>query len=775
TGSGAIGNIIEGNFIGIAGTGGSPLGNGFNGVALANLAANNLIGGAGAGGNQIAYNGSNGVVLFASAGIDNAILGNSIYSNTVLGIDLGGDGPTPNHNPPANSGPNRFENWPVVADATSISGVTTIRGTLNSVPSQNYRIEFFLNDTTNQSGFGEGRFFIGPLNQFVLSDGNGDFAVPFAFPATDTQYVTATATDPNGNTSEFSPGLLVRTPPVLGTQPTNAVLVEGTGTNICVTATGTPPIQYQWQLNGVNIAGATDSCYTIPVAQTNNAGSYTVVVLNDLGTLNSSAAALLLPLTNVPAGDYFSNRVAIRGTNGLISGSNIGATTEPGEPLHDGKVGGASVWYKWTPPYTGIASMGTVGSDFDTLLAVYRVNRTGPTNVTNLVAVSADDDGGGFFTSHVTFDADENFEYEIAVDGFYGAQGTFAFSWAEEETGDLQAVIVTNPVSQTVLPGAPAQFFVYAVPVCSEGHVNCQNPSHYPDNGVPKIKYQWLFNETVITNATGTNLTVTNAGVNNVGSYSALVTQRDRTIESRTASLQVNTTDGILQDVQAFHKYGDAFQGNPLLLGTFTQSLIQSGPGPHGLSVVVAGFTGSQVFNTTGGTSLGEFFCGVIGGSSEWLPFTTGQAGLLSVDTIGSSFHTLLAVLSSNNPPQVLNCATNNVGGTNSSLVVPVQANGNYLFGVDGVGGAFGRVVLNYNLVTGTNLSVPTISKTGMTNGAFRFHISGITNKFVVQVSTNLTSWISLSTNPAPVYQFDYIDSRSSNFPTRFYRVQTVP
>ena len=209
--------------------------------------------------------------------------------------------------------------------------------------------------------------------------------------------------------------------------------------------------------------------------------------------------------------------------------------------------------------------------------------------------------------------------------------------------------------------------------------------------------------------------------------------------------------------------------------GNQSQALVAV-PGAVDQAAIVAGFTGTQVFNTTGGTSQGEVFCGVIGGSSEWLPFTVSQSGLLAVNTDGSSFRTLLAVVSSNSPPTVLACDVNSgQGGTNSALVVPVQAGQNYLFGVDGVNGAFGSVVLNYTLTPGANTSVPTISHTGDTNGEFYLTITGLTNKFVVQVSTNLVNWVSLVTNPAPVYQTNYIDARSTNFGKRFYRVQTVP
>src|SRR5207302_6942049 len=102
------------------------------------------------------------------------------------------------------------------------------------------------------------------------------------------------------------------------------------------------------------------------------------------------------------------------------SGTNVGATREPGEPDHGGKHGSNSVWYVWNPPATGIATFTTSGSTFDTLLGVY----TG-TALTNLTAVARDEDSGGYVTSAARFNASARVNYYIAVDGFGGAQGPF--------------------------------------------------------------------------------------------------------------------------------------------------------------------------------------------------------------------------------------------------------------------------------------------------------------------------------------------------------------
>src|SRR6266446_9640847 len=54
-----------------------------------------------------------------------------------------------------------------------------------------------------------------------------------------------------------------------------------------------------------------------------------------------------------PANDLFANRTFISGTNLLVTGSNIGATGEVGEPMHAGVDGGKSVWWSWTAPFSG--------------------------------------------------------------------------------------------------------------------------------------------------------------------------------------------------------------------------------------------------------------------------------------------------------------------------------------------------------------------------------------------------------------------------------------
>lgn len=197
--------VISGNRVGTDVSGTAPLGNGQSGVFI--LASSFGVSvGAGAP-NIIAFNGGSGVSVGADASDasnDNRISGNSIHDNGRLGIDLGDDGVTPNQDCNTGRGPNLLQNFPVLTNAVSAGGTTTIDGELNSVPNSRFFIEFFSNTRCNPSGYGQGETFIGATS--VMTDGscNASFeaTLPQSLPAG--TFVTATATDAIGNTSEFS-------------------------------------------------------------------------------------------------------------------------------------------------------------------------------------------------------------------------------------------------------------------------------------------------------------------------------------------------------------------------------------------------------------------------------------------------------------------------------------------------------------------------------------------------------------------------------------------
>ncbi|HVF70078.1 MAG TPA: hypothetical protein VM940_00535 [Chthoniobacterales bacterium] len=223
---------VQGNYIGTAVDGATAI-EGNVGVRVENDAVV-TIGGTGAGqGNIIANNILPGIAVRNTAHV--TILGNSMYNNgfdpTTIGypgIDLNDDGITPNDTGDPDAGPNNLQNYPLLKTTTITGGSVQIVGSLNSTPNITYRLEFFGNDQVARQGFGEGKYMLGFAS--VTTDGSGNATFDVTFPAAKgAAHVTATATDPVGNTSEFSAaiGQLLNISTRLRVQTGDNVLIGG--------------------------------------------------------------------------------------------------------------------------------------------------------------------------------------------------------------------------------------------------------------------------------------------------------------------------------------------------------------------------------------------------------------------------------------------------------------------------------------------------------------------------------------------------------------------
>jgi hypothetical protein len=519
---------------------------------------------------------------------------------------------------------------------------------------------------------------------------------------------------------------------------------------------------YQWRKNGASIPGATNFCLSLDAVQLSDGGSYSVAVANDYGAALSDSAVLTISYPQVPPGDNFVDRVPIFGTNGIISGTNNGATREPGEPIHADKMGNSSVWYTWQAPASGIATFGMEGSSFDTLLAIYSGS-----SLSNLIVIAADDDTGGAFTSQAQFNAVAGTDYQIAIDA-YGPPGAFILNWQLEITTNHVPVITTKPDSATVAAGATHTFSVTIL------------------KRIIRHDFQWFFNGTPIPGETNKMLTVTNININNVGSYFVRITAGGAETESDPVSLQINLTGSEVQPVFAFNKFLDAVNAtNVLLLGTPpSPAFLFSIPGGRSRSsalagALAAGYTGAQVFNNYGASSDSgeEIHCSIICGVSEWIPFVAQEPGVLYVNTDGSKFDTVLAIYTpSNNAYARLACDDNSgLGGTNSSLGVSVPAGQTNFIVVDGKAGAIGPLVVNYSLVTSSTL----LNLGRNIAGLNRIRVTGHSGmRFTLLQTIDFRTWLPVTTLRAPVdgpNTLDYLDTSSANVPFRFYRALMLP
>jgi hypothetical protein len=205
---GVYNNVVQGNLIGTDLTGTNALANGFANVALWGGSTGNVVGGVGAGArNVIACSGGYGVVVYDSDTTNNSIRGNSIFSNGYLGIDLNGDGVTTNHTGFL-AGPNNLQNFPVLTNAFGSGTGTIVQGTLNSTAGQFFLIDVYGNASPDPSGHGQGQFYIGSVGVTTDGSGNAAFALTNIAGNFSGQFISATATDGDGNTSEFSADVL---------------------------------------------------------------------------------------------------------------------------------------------------------------------------------------------------------------------------------------------------------------------------------------------------------------------------------------------------------------------------------------------------------------------------------------------------------------------------------------------------------------------------------------------------------------------------------------
>lgn len=286
-----------GNRIGVGADGVTPLGNGFYGIYL--LASDNVIGGAGPDeGNIIAHNGHGSAnfpsgVRIGATGLRNTLRGNRIYNNAQLGIDLlQPAGVTLNDAGDVDTGANNLQNHPVLTFARAYAdGTTVIRGTLNSTPNTPFTLDFYSSDAADPTGYGEGEVYLDAASLTTDASGDAEFDVTLPVTLPPSSFVTATATHPDGSTSEFSQayaaggvvdvpisGLVVQvTPPVYTNLPVQFTASVSAGTGV----------SYDWDFGDGGVgSGAvvahtftTPGTYTVTVTAANNSGSATTSTL----------------------------------------------------------------------------------------------------------------------------------------------------------------------------------------------------------------------------------------------------------------------------------------------------------------------------------------------------------------------------------------------------------------------------------------------------------------------------------------------------------------
>jgi len=446
------------------------------------------------------------------------------------------------------------------------------------------------------------------------------------------------------------------------------------------------------------------------IAVDGKAGSTGVVVLR-LSLAASKPA---------PANDAFAARIAISGAADpagavRVSGANVGATEEAAEPDHAGNPGGRSVWWTWTAPGAGIATLSTAGSSFNTVLAVY----TGG-SLASLVPVAANDqDPAGGNTSRVSFATAAGVTYQIAVDGarvgLVAESGSIALRLAHA----AGAVVPANDgfAAAAALPGIQAAWNGFNIGATAEAG----EPDHAGLVAARSIWWTWTASSAgvamVSTAGSGIDTVLAVYTGSSVSSLTKVVandddgTQRTSRVVFKASAgtiyrIAVDGAGGasgqislsLLLDGAEAGPANDAFAAAaPILWPAVTIAIAPPPP----LTVSVRGT------NAGASREAGEpVHAAREGGASVWWKFKAPQGGVLEINSAGSGFEALLALYRGDAIDRLtpLGSDSGAPGRPYAAVRAFLTAGATYFIAVDGAGGAQGPVALHLKLETAREL-----------------------------------------------------------------------
>jgi hypothetical protein len=384
---------------------------------------------------------------------------------------------------------------------------------------------------------------------------------------------TCVVSNPAGSVTSDTAQLTLRLDaPTIIQQPQDLTVRSGSTASFSVIATGSTPLSYQWRKNGVNISGATNASYNIPFASDDDAGAYSVVISNSVGSVTSSSATLTIAavaptITNPPQSQTINQgspatfSVTATGTSPMtyqwrkdgvnISGAtnnsyvissaattNVGAYSVVVTNSAGNAISSSASLVVITPPVI-------VQQPSDTTLtlgatATFSVSATGTGPFSyqwkkRVNGVSTNISGATASTySIVNIGSSDGAQYSVDVSN---SAGTASSSNATLTVITPLPTITQQPQSISVTNGQLATFSVVA-------------------ESLAPLTYQWRRNGVNINGATSASYSTTaNSSTNNNSNYSVVVTNAGGSITSAAATLTVNVPPTITRQPASTTSY----------------------------------------------------------------------------------------------------------------------------------------------------------------------------------------------------------------------------
>ena len=448
-------------------------------------------------------------------------------------------------------------------------------------------------------------------------------------------------------------------PPVITTQPTNQTVTVGGAATFSVTASGSLPLSYQWNFNGTNISGATNTSLALTNVQASQAGNYAVLVTNAYGSVLSSNAVLTvnLPLPCAPAPSGLvgwwpaegnahdvvgtNNGTLVNGvtfTNGMVgqafSFDGVSSYVSiPDSPSLDTCVSGITVetWIKLNqltadPDWEGIVTKGNTS---------WRLMATAGAKTVYFAATGASPEdvygsrnvrdgqwhhvAGVYDGTNMSLYVDGTLDVSRAATGSISQNSSpvyiggnvamtgYIFDGLIDEASIYNRALTASEIQAIYAAGsggkcAPTSPVIISQPTNQTVTVGGTANFNVVASGSTPLSYQWRFNGTNIAGATNTTLTLTNVQLRQAGNYAVLVTNLYGSVLSSNAVLAVTL---------------DHFAWNPIPSPRFVNTpfsvIIRAQDLTNG---IFTNFTGTAILGTTNGVAVtppvsGNFVQGV--------------------------------------------------------------------------------------------------------------------------------------------------------------------
>jgi len=332
-------------------------------------------------------------------------------------------------------------------------------------------------------------------------------------------------------------------------EPQSQTVPPGTNVTFFVTATGLAPLSYQWQFNGINLAGATNSFLALVNVQLPNTGNYSMVVTNSLAAQTSSVATLVVlvppsftlqPVSQtVLAGSLVGFSASASGMLPLsyqwqFNGTPLSGATATNLMLSNVQPGNAG---DYTLVVTNPA--GSLTSAVATLVVLVPPSFT-------LQPVSQTVIAGNTVSFNASANGTLPLSYQWQFNGTPLSGGTAAnltLNNVQPTNAGNYTVVVTN--AGGALTSAVATLVVLVPPTFTLQPIGqtviASNTVTFSASasGTLPLSYQWQFNGTNLPGATATNLTLNNVQPPNAGNYTVVVTNAGGALTSAVATLVV--------------------------------------------------------------------------------------------------------------------------------------------------------------------------------------------------------------------------------------------